>query len=99
MEDICPLCERNSEMTDWETELPADPLEIQNEIANLDRTLEGLESQDSLLILIENRHLMCVMCRQLLENIEDESDRQKLEERINKLIEKLQEHLEDEIPS
>lgn len=99
MEYNCPLCERRSTSPEWFVTISRNPAEIQNEIANLDLALEGLLSRDeSLLRFIENKYLMCTMCQKLMEDIEDETSRSKLEERINKQIFILEEQLDTRIP-
>lgn len=99
MENVCLMCERDGRYTDWYALLPREAAEIQNEIANLELTLEGLESQDETMqSLIENRHLLCGMCRQLMEDIEDQSNRRDLEERINRQIFILGEQLSKRVP-
>lgn len=97
MENVCPLCGRKRDLS-WDSFTPDDPMEIENQIENLDRVLDGLKAEDeSLLQLIEDRVEMCPMCQELMHGIDSESQRKELEVRINQQVEKLEEQVEDKI--
>ncbi len=92
MDIECPLCGRKRTNNGWDTIIPEDIIEIQNQIENLDRALLDLLPQEgSLLVLIENRVEMCPICQALMDGIESEEDRKTLEERINQQVEELEE--------
>ncbi|RJQ36909.1 hypothetical protein C4559_04205 [Candidatus Microgenomates bacterium] len=97
MVDSCPLCGRftEEEQENWLSRIPTDPAEIQNQILNLERKHVGLrENEESLLKLAENREKMCPMCKELMEGIEDESNKKELEDRINRQILDLEDELD-----
>lgn len=92
MQNSCPLCRRISETEIWESEVPTDPIEITNQIENLDRALEDIrDGRTSMIYYAENREQMCPMCQFLTEGIETEEDRKEFEERLNRKIEELEE--------
>ncbi len=90
----CPLCGRKTEHGIWESYIPTDPTEITNQIDNLERVLDGLRNRDaSIIYYTENKERLCPMCQDIINGIEDESDRRKFEVRINKQVEKLEEKI------
>ena len=92
----CPLCGRKGNHDGWNSRLPKNRIEIENQIANFDRALESFGPRnESILVFIENREMMCPLCHEIMNGIEDEKDRAKLEARINEQVEKLEEKMED----
>jgi hypothetical protein len=82
----------------WDKGLTDDPFELENQITNLDRMLESLsEDQGSVLSYIENREMMCPMCQELTEGIDAEEGRGELVRRLDRLIQKLDGKVTDEI--
>lgn len=86
----CPVCGRHSESMHWDKQMTDDPFELENQIMNLDRLLESLsEDQESILSSVENREMMCPMCQELTEGIDNEADKGELVRRLDKLIQRL----------
>lgn len=94
----CPVCGRHSESVHWDKGVTDDPFELENQITNLDRMLEALsEEQRSVLSYIENREMMCPMCQDLTEGIDGEGSRGELVRRLDRLIQKLDGKVTDEV--
>lgn len=91
-----PMCGRLKTGSEWDSEIPSDIIEIKNQIQNLEETLRKLKDEEiSVAYLEENKILMCPVCQKIMQEIYHEKSRKELEERINRQIEKLEEHIED----
>lgn len=92
IENMCPLCGRIKLNDDWDSDIPDDPIELENQIRNLEKALKDLRvNSSSVLTYGEKRYKMCPMCEQMMEDMESEEDRPDLEISINNQIENLKE--------
>lgn len=94
IEDICPLCKREKIGIIWTGKYPDDPIQVQNQIINLEKEHLALREEDaSMLTLEENKVRLCPMCKELLDKIEGEKDRKKFMDRINQQILELENYV------
>lgn len=93
------MCGRKMENGGFESYFSKDPIETKNQIDNLDRMLESLQTgEESIITLLEDRYEMCPLCQDIMKDMEKESDRRTLEERISQAIYKLEEQEEKFLP-
>lgn len=96
MRTLCPMCERALDGDKWDSYIASDPIELQNQIENLNRTLQDLGSEKkSVLFYAENHDRMCPLCQDLVSGMEVEADRPEFESRISKKIAELQKKIID----
>jgi len=85
----CPLCSRQLAGDSWSSYVSDDLIEMEDQIIALGNAQENLmEHPVAILEYLDNRELLCPLCHDLTEDI-DEEDYGELVQRIDSQLEKL----------